>query len=363
MKFTCSRQDLSRAIGAVIKATYGKFQKSILECIHISAGDLLMVDAFDTVTAIRTQFYGDVEEIGEAAIPARVLQEVVSKFPEEQITLESRDNGSLLINGSRVMLQGMDAAQFPAFPAPEGKPFTMKQADLKRLIDKTAFSAYQEEDKLIFTGILMESEEDGLSAVAIDGVRLAKTSVRMENAPAGVHAIVPAKALKEVARLMTDDEAEVSVSFGQSTCFIDMGSTAVYTRLLDGDFMNYRSIIPASCKTRVRVERDMLVRRLEMVAVLAREDNSNLVRLNIGQNVIALESTSEYGAANEEVPVLVEGEVLRIAFNARYLLDVFRVIEDDAVFMEFNDSLKPCIIRPVEGDGYLYVVVPMKVGD
>lgn len=98
-----------------------------------------------------------------------------------------------------------------------------------------------------------------------------------------------------------------------------------------------------------------------MVSVLAKEDSSNLVRLEIGQNSIELCSNSEYGAAKDVIPVLVEGEVLKIAFNAKYLLDVFKVVEEESVFLEFNDSLKPCVIRPAEGDAYLYIVVPVNV--
>ncbi|MBQ9941389.1 MAG: DNA polymerase III subunit beta, partial [Christensenellaceae bacterium] len=298
MKFICNRQDLAKGISTVIKATYNKFQRSILECIHICAADQVTMDAFDTVTAIRTNIYAQVEEGGETAIPARILQEIVNKMPDGEITIARKSTGSILISGGRssVTLQEMDAAQFPPFPASEGDAFMMRAGDLKRLVDKTAFSAYMEEDKPIFTGILMESEEGGISAVAIDGVRMAKNSVMTGGVP-DVRAIVPAKSLKEVARLLADENAEIGVAFSSNACFIQLENTSIYTRLLNGEFMNYNSIIAKTYKTRVRVETKLLAKSLEMVSVMAREDSSNLVRLSIGQNVIELESTSEYGAA------------------------------------------------------------------
>ena len=362
MKFVCNKQELLKGINTVIKATYTKFQKSILECIHIVAGSTLTLDTFDTVTAIRTNIYSDIEEPGQTCIPARILQEIVSKFPDSEVTFESQEPSGIRLScrSSAVVLQEMDASEFPAFPEMEGDSFTLKQGDFKRMIDKTAFSAYIGEDKPVFTGILFESGEDTLSTVAIDGIRLAKNTIHME-VPSTIRAIVPAKSLKEVARLMGDEEENVQVSFGETACYIRMENTDIYTRLLDGEFMKYESIIHKTYKTRVKVETKLIEKSLEMVSVLAKEDSSNLVRLEIGQNSIELCSNSEYGAAKDVIPVLVEGEVLKIAFNAKYLLDVFKVVEEESVFLEFNDSLKPCVIRPAEGDAYLYIVVPVNV--
>jgi len=362
MKFICNKQDLQLGINTVIRATYNKFHKSILECIHIVAEEKLSLDAFDTVTAIKTNVYAEVLEKGETAIPARILQEIINKFPEGEISFERKGENSISISSanSHVTLQEMDAAQFPAFPELEGDAFAIRQDELKRLIEKTAFSAYMGEDKPVFTGLLFETEEESISAVAIDGIRMAKNTVhRLTNQ--NVRAIIPAKSLREVARILPEDDSEISMAFNNNACFINMENTSIYTRLLEGEFMNYRSIIHKSYKTRVRVDAAMLQNSLEMVSVLAREDSSNLIRMTAGQNAIELCSNSEYGVAVDQIPAEVEGEMLKIAFNAKYLLDIFKVIEEQSVFMEFNDSLKPCIIKPIEGDSYLYIVVPVNV--
>lgn len=199
-----------------------------------------------------------------------------------------------------------------------------------------------------------------MSTVAIDGIRLAKNTIHME-VPGAIRAIVPAKSLKEVARLMGDEEESVQISFGETACYIRMENTDIYTRLLDGEFMKYESIIHKTYKTRVKVETKLIEKSLEMVSVLAKEDSSNLVRMEIGQNSIELCSNSEYGRRQGCDSGAGGGGVLKIAFNAKYLLDVFKVVEEESVFLEFNDSLKPCVIRPAEGDAYLYIVVPVNV--
>lgn len=364
MKFTCNKEELVKGINIVIRAAYGKYQKSILECIHIVARDgRLTLDAFDTTTAIKTAIYAEVGEPGQTAIPARIFYDIVSKFPAGEICFE-REGSTILVKGenSKASLQEMDAEQFPSFPALEGEQLTINRRVFREMVDKTAFSAYIGEDKPIFTGLLFETDPDAgrIHVVGIDGIRLAKNSAPI-SCKEKLRAVIPAKTLKEASRIIGDEDSDISLYFAQGAFFITCEDTIIYTRLLDGEFMNYESIIPREYKTRVRIEGKMIARSLELVLVLAKEDGSNLIRMEIGNSSLRLGSASEYGVAQDEVPIFMEGEVLKIAFNAKYLLDVFRVVEDKEVFMEFDSRLKPCVIRPIEGDKFLYLVVPVNV--
>ncbi len=369
MKFTCNKEELIKGLNIVMRAAYGKYQKSILECIHIKTEEQsLVLDAFDMTTAIKTSVYAEIEEAGETAIPARVLYDIINKFPAGEIRF-ARKEAAIQIQGanSSAMLSEMDAQQFPPFPVYEGEAnheVTLERQLFKEMIEKTAFSAYVGEDRPIFTGLLFETdpEEETLSVVAIDGIRMAKKTAKVAS-KSKLKAIIPAKMLKEASRILGDGEEEVCLRFGEQACFLKSGNVEIFTRLLDGEYINYQAIIPAQYKTRVRINAGLFERSLELMMVLAREDSSNLIRMSIEDSCIDMQSVSEYGTAQDKVPAEMQGEFLKIAFNAKYLLDVFKVIDEEEVYLEFTGRLQACVVRPVEGDAFLYLVVPVNIAE
>ncbi len=366
MKFICNKEELIKGLNIVIRAAYSKYQKSILECIHIAASDhTILLDTFDMVTAIKTSVYADIQTPGQTALPARILFDIVNKLPNGEICFE-KEGSSVNITGenSKTSLTEMDPEQFPAFPNVEGNKFSINRLLLKRMIEKTAFSAYTGDDRPIFTGLFLETDPDSksISIVGIDGIRMAKNNAQLANVEK-VQAIIPAKTLKEASRIMGEEDSDIDLYFSASTCFLLFGETVMFTRLLDGEYMNYQAIIPAEYKTRVKVETKLFERSLEFMMVLAREDGSNLIRMSIESEKIELYSVSEYGAARDQVPVETEGELLKIAFNAKYLLDIFKIVEDEQVYMEFTGRLQACVVRPAEGNEFLYLVVPVNVAE
>ena len=366
MKLNINKQDFLKSINTVIHVSYNKSQRSILECILIEAyNDRVTLNAFDTVTAIETSLYADIREEGVCAIPAKLLAEVVSKLPEGDISLEKSDESGLVISSSStcIKLQEMDERQFPRFPEVEGETFVINKEILKRLVDKTVFSVYQTPDKPIFTGLLFEIEEMNLNVVGIDGVRMAKRSIEKLPTPAQ-RIVIPAKAVKEAARLINDDtEENITVVTSKKACFFLTKDFRIYTRLLEGEFMNYNNIIPPSFKTRIRVNVKMLENSLNMVSVISRDQATNPVKLTVGFDTITITAKSEYGNAADSLPILLEGETMTIFLNAKYVMDALRVIDDEEVFINLENSLKPCIIRPIKGEEYLYLIVPLNIKD
>ncbi len=370
MKFRCNKEELLKGISIVSRFAYSKYQQSILECIHIKAeGEFVYMDTFDMTTAIRTRINAEVSEEGETAIPARVLNEIVSKISSGEILFE-RISNSVQITGANASanLSEMDAAQFPVFPECEEddeRMIEMKQEDLKSMIDKTSFSVYSGDDRPIFTGLLLETQPDehSVSMVGIDGVRLAIYRNAFEGTNK-IKAIIPSKMLKEAARILENGEDTVKMYFTDSACFMINEKIEIFTRLLDGEFINYGSIIPTSYKTKVRVNVPMLLQSLDLMMVLAREDSSNIIHLSFENSSINLKSDSRYGNAKDTIFLgSMDGDDLKIAFNAKFLLDIFRVIEDEEVVMEFNGRLQAGVIKPVNSDNYLYLVVPVNVAE
>lgn len=242
-------------------------------------------------TAIKTSVYAKIEEAGETAIPARVLYDIINKFPAGEIRF-ARKEAAIQIQGanSSAMLSEMDAQQFPPFPVYEGEAdheVTLERQLFKEMIEKTAFSAYVGEDRPIFTGLLFETdpEEETLSVVAIDGIHMAKKTANVAS-KSKLKAIIPAKMLKEASRILGDGEEEVCLRFGEQACFLKSGNVEIFTRLLDGEYINYQAIIPAQYKTRVRINAGLFERSLELMMVLAREDSSNLIRMSIEDSCI-----------------------------------------------------------------------------
>ncbi len=365
MKFTINKIYFQKCINTVLHVAYNnKAQKSILECIHIEAKEnKIILNAFDTVTAIRTETYADIQEEGACAIPARMLSDVVAKLAEGDITIEKGEESGIRLTCGKttIVLQEMDANQFPSFPVVNGNSFSLESHKLKELVSGTAFSVYQLPDKPIITGLLLESEDSRLNVVGIDGIRMAKMSIN-KNATEDFRVVVPAKAMKEAARIMGDMEEEpIRVVTDKNSCFFISDDTMIYTRLLEGEYMNYRNLIPPSFKTRVKVNVSLLEDSLNMVSVMSREMSTNPVKMLLNYDSLELSARSEYGSAADVVPCKMDGEGMSIFVNARYLLDVLKVVDDDEVMLEFENGLKPYIIRPVEGEDYVYMIVPLNI--
>lgn len=363
MKFKTARQDLQRCISAVMHLAYNKPQRSILECILMRAQDgVVTLDVCDTVNAMQMKLYADVEEEGVCAVTSKLLASVVSKLADGEVTIEKNEENGITLSCSNtcIKLQEMDAAQFPAFPQVKGKQFEIEARTLSALVEGTAFSVYTQPDKPVFTGLLFESDGTHLNVVGIDGVRMAKRTAHIEGEPARV--IIPAKAMREVSRLAEEDQT-ITLYMDRSACFFVAEEYQIYTRLLEGEFMNYNNIIPKSFKTMVTVNRALLESSINMVSVMTHDVVTNPIRLHIEFDSIRLSAKSEFGSASDVVPAKLRGETVSFALNAKYMQDVLRAIEDEEIVIEMDNSLKPCVIRPVEDDQYLYLIVPLNMKD
>ena len=361
MRFTCNKQDMRDAINRVIKTVPQKPYNSLLECIHLSTiSEGIIIRSFDTVTAVKTNISADVSELGETAIPARLLSEITAKFPDGELNVESGDEGGIVFSAgkSTATLQEMKADEYPEFPALRGDSVVLKQSVLKEMIDGTSFAVYQLDDKPIYKGMLLEARDGEFTIVAIDGPRMAKRRIPFETINE-MSVIVPGKAMKELSRLMESEDGMVEILLNDNCVFFVFDETIVYTQLLSGSFLNYRSLIHEDRSIRVRVETKMLEKSIEMVSVMAKEDVYNMIIMDIGADTMTLTSKNDYGEVVDSIPVSTEGDCLRLGFNARYFLEAIRAIDDDEIFLDFRTKRDECTIRPIEGEDYLYMVFPV----
>jgi DNA polymerase-3 subunit beta len=371
MRFTCPVHDLQSALGTAIKALSARPSAPILEGVLLeTTSDGIQLTCSDLSLSIETSSPAAVLEEGRVVLPGKLLSEVIRKLPPAAVDITVDDARKTVIRcaGSRTTLTGLSPDEYPEIPrVQDGVGVTLNQGLLQDMIQKTSFAAALDESQPIYTGCLLETESGGLTMVALDGFRMAYYHVPTEQ-ETDFRAVIPGKILSELSRVLGADEESVSLELSSSrACFTvqnaQSGSfTRLTARLLEGEFIQYRQIIPAEWQTSLQVDTHPLADAIERAGLIARESKSNLVRFHVEPDLLQITSNAELGEICEEIQEIeVEGKGLDIAFNVRYLSDALKVISDEKVRLHFQSSISPCVILPPEGDAYLYLILPVRV--
>lgn len=367
MKLICEGLDLSDAVLKVIRATATRTTNPILEGIKLSASeDYLTLSATDLEISIEKTIPADVKISGEVVVPGKFFADFVKKLSNEQIELSTTDHNTLKIKytDSEGFLQGLSADEFPIIKdisSPE--TITIKKSELKKVIDKTIFSVAVDDARPILKGCLFEIENGTLTSVALDGYRLAMYKTSVTSSSSKLSSIVPARSLSEISKLLSYDSEDetIEILLGQNHLMIDDGSVKILTRLLEGEFINYRQVIPSTTTTTILVNKSQLEDGLERASLLARMDKNNLVRFDVKDKILTLTSASNIGNVTENITISLEGKEISIAFNARYLSDCMHTITDEFIKINFNSPISPCTICSAENDSYLYLILPVRI--
>lgn len=365
MHFSCSVNDLVGALNIVTRAIAVRSTIQIMEGVLIvSCPEGLRLTCTDLALGIETHIQAEIVEEGSIVLPGKLLNEIVRKLPEGQIEIKINDRNvaSIKCSGSRTTLAGLSAEEYPVLPdVGESKQITLSKSTLKDMIQRTAFAIATDETRPILTGCLVETEGSDLTIVALDGFRLAMRKETFDMELPSLSAVVPGKVLSEIAKIMDDSDAPVTLLWGASHLLADMGETRVIARLLEGEFIRYRQILPTEFKTRIAVSKKDMEAAIDRASLMAREGKNNLVKLHMEENILLITSNAELGDVREEIPVHFEGRELNIAFNVRYISDTLRAIEDENIVLRFNSNVSPCVLCPTFGDKYLYLALPVRV--
>lgn len=365
MKLICEGLDLSDAVLKVIRATAVRTTNPILEGIKLHAtADELTLSATDLEISIEKTIPADVKIPGDVVVPGKFFADFVKKLSNEQIELTITDQNTIKIKytDSEGFLQCLSADEFPIIremTAPE--KITIKRTDLKELIDKTIFSVAVDDARPILKGCLFEIENNMMTAVALDGYRLAMVKTEVTSSINKLSCIVPARSLNEISKLIDGNDEYIDVLVGANHLLINDGSVKIMTRLLEGEFINYRQVIPANTTTTIIVSKAQLEDGLDRASLLARMDKNNLVKFDIRDKVLTLTSASNIGNVTENITISLEGKDLQIAFNARYLSDCMHTINDEFIKLNFTSQIAPCTICSAEEDKYLYLILPVRI--
>lgn len=366
MEILCDGLDLSNAILIVSKATTNKTPNSILEGIKVKAiGDKVELSATDAELSIITSIKAEVYKEGEVVIPGNFFGNYLKRLTNEQIKLTQVENQlKVSYSDSEGFIQCYNVNEFPKIQQIENQDyFEIKQNLFKQLINKSTFAVATDDSRPILKGVLLEISKTSINAVALDGYRMAVVKKEISNSNIEKSIIVPQKTLKEITNLLQDNEDEIKVYVTDNFLTVNVNGVIVVSRLLEGQFADYKSIIPSEFNTHCIVNKDQFEATLERVSLIARFDKNNIVKFDIKENNVLITSNGDIGNIKENLPATLKGNDLIIAFNSRYFADILKVTQEEFIQIELNTSFAPCVVRPVEGDEYIYLILPVRIAN
>ena len=375
MKLSCLQENLSRGLAIVGRAVATRTTLPITNNILLSDDDgRLKLVATNLEMAITCWIGAKIEEGGAITVPARLLTEFVSSLPNDKVDINLSSQTKILeLKCARyeARISGVDAQEFPPIPTVEdGVATSVTVETLRQGINQVIFAVAAEESRPVLTGVDAQFEGSNLTLAAADGFRLAVCKLPLAE-PAGqkIEAIIPARALGELGRLIGDQEEPVAVTLNpnKSQILFKLKNIELVSQLVQGAFPNYAQLIPQSHNTRMVVNVQEFLRATKTASIFAR-DGSGIVRLVMtpggemapGKLTVSARS-EEIGDDVGELDASIEGEEAKIAFNGKYLTDVLSVLREEQVALETTNPSSPGLIRPVGIDNYVHVVMPMFV--
>ena len=378
MRVSCLQENLQRGLAHVSRAVATRTALPALSNVLISTDrGRLRIAASDLNIAITTWIGASVEEEGRLAVDARLLTEFVNTLPNDVVQLTGDTSRFVLTvqaGRDKAEINGVDADDFPEIPTvgEDDFAFTLDPAILREMISQVEFAAAADDSRPVLAGVLMRFENDQLILSAADGFRLAvREGVLSPPFEGSLDIIVPARALRELSRLLADatDTALLQVTPNQSQLLVKAGDNEFLSRLIEGSFPDFRQIIPKDFTTRVEFSKDALMTAVRRSSFFAR-DNNDVILLNIHSadddlypGTIEVSATAaERGNSQSFVDAEVSGPELKIAFNARYLTDVLGVVKGGQAFLGLNGANQAGVVRPAGDEDFTNVIMPMVIG-
>ena len=369
MKIICEKEKIIKALNSVTKAVGSKTTMPILEGILIQTNNKEMkLTTYDLDIGIEYIIDCEVKEEGSIVVNATMFSEIVRKLPNTEITIYVNENNLLVIEceGSLYKLATMNPNEFPELPQINiENSIQIEQNVLKDMIRKTIFAVSTEENRPIFTGCLFEISNNKLNLVAVDGFRLAWKSKYLQNKVNDFSAVIPGRTLNEINKILVDSFEPLKIGVAKNQALFELENCKIVTRLLDGEFLNYSSVIPETWETRIRVNKENLQNCFERISLISsssmEKEKKYPVKVSIDIGKVIISCTNQTGDAKEEMYVSTEGKNLEVGFNPKYFLDACRSIDDEEIFVDFGTSISPCIIRPVNDGDYIYMILPIRM--
>lgn len=379
MKFRVLTDEMNYGMGMVSRAVPARAIYPSMEGVFIENCDEgLQMTCTNGEMTIRANIPVTMEEDGYALLPAKLFGEIMRKQPagEVSVSVDSSLKTVIKAYNSTMKLMGMETEDFPEIDEVSSENRVSIPCSVARqAIGRVMFAVSTDESRKILTGVLMEATDENIVFVGLDGFRLAlqridnKAGLPESKKGSKISCVVPGTVMNEISHMLPDDEDKnLEITFTSSRVSFRFDNISVYATLLAGEFIDYKKILPASSTTMISVARTQISDAIDRCSLMAREGKNNLIHLSIkkdaeGSNdgTLIMTSNAEKGDAHEEISIGIEGKELDIAFNAKYLTDVVHNVDDETLIMCFNSNASPCMLKPVEGDKYRFLVLPVRV--
>lgn len=375
MKATVTQQHLAHGLSVVGRAVSPRSTLPVLANVLVATDEgRLRLSATNLEMGITCWIPAQIQEEGSITVPARTLVDLVGTFPPEnvQLSLDTRTQTITLICNSSVHdIKGIDAQDFPPIPVPDlAEGVDLNLVDFREMIQQVAFAASADEARPVLQGVKMEVQESQITLAATDGFRISVRKELLANPiKQDFSIIIPARAMSELARIAGDSDKTVTmvVPQGRGQVIFHLNDAELVSQLIDGNFPDFRAIIPHNYKTRTTISTPAFLKACKQAEIIAREGN-NVIKLNVipeenGTGRVEISAlTEETGKSDIQMEANIEGGALLIAFNVRFLREVLDVIKAPSVALETNANNTPGVIRPVGDDNFTHVIMPMHLG-
>jgi len=363
MKFTVSRDNLLDGLQKVQNVVSTRTTLPILSNVLLQAREgSLQLTTTDLDVSVRGGTPAQVERIGATTLPARRLFSIIRELPaaEVQVEVDSKNIATLRSGSSLFKIHGLPEEEFPQLPGFQNpKVFTIPQSQLRDGLRKTSYAISTDETRYVLNGVLFSFRENKLTLVATDGRRLALVDIELEfPRTQEIDVIVPTKAVVELQRILGED-GEARLSVGENQIAFDLNGTLIVSKLVEGNYPNYRQVIPAEAKERILLEREAFLNAVHRVSLLA-SDKSNSVKLVFSRNNLDITAnTPQVGEAKESLAINYRGRDLAIAFNPEFLMAPLKNLAVDEVYLDLIDEMSPGVVKI--NTPFLYVIMPMRI--
>ena len=366
MRFTCEKNMLVQGLNIAGRTVAQKSSLSVIEGILCKAGLGLSLTGYNMETAITYEIEADVSDPGECILPARLFGDIVRRLPEGPVTVVVDENYKVSIRAgfASFTISSESAEEYPELPdVSSDRAVHIPQNRLKELISGTIFAVAEDQGRPIHTGVKFEVAEDSITTVAVDGFRLARRTWHSQlQSERSFDFVVPAQALKEVEKILTDTDEDASFTLGAKHILFSLGNATLVCRLLEGEFLDWRRVVPANCPIKLTANVSDLSSSIERVGLIVSEKYKSPVRCIFSNQELQLKTNTTIGAAEDRCSIAGDGNDLEIGFNVRYLADVLKVIPTEEVCLELTNGLSPIVLTPCEDQqDFAYMVLPVRI--
>ena len=366
MRFTCEKSMLVQGLNISGRTVAQKSSLSVIEGILCKAGMGLCLTGYNMETAITYDIDADVADPGECVLPAKLFGDIVRRLPEGPVTVVVSDDYKISIRAgyASFTISAESAEDYPELPdVNSGRPIRIPQNQLRDLIGGTLFAVSENQGRPIHTGVKFEVTDDSITAVAVDGFRLARRTYHPEEPPGReLSFVVPAASLKEVEKILTDSDDMASFTLGMKHILFQIGKATLVCRLLEGEFLDWRRVVPTNCPIKLIANVSDLASSVERVGLIVSEKYKSPVRCVFSHQEVLMRTNTTIGAAEDRCSLAGDGKELEIGFNVRYLADALREIPSEEVTLELTNGLSPIVLTPVdEKHDFAYMVLPVRI--